>query len=31
MGIVEVIEVVVAVFPMPGFIVGTEGEEHRLR
>ena len=31
MGIVEVIEVVVAVVPMPGFVVGTEGEEHWLR
>lgn len=31
MGIVEVIEVVVAVVSMPGFIVGAEGEKHWLR
>ena len=30
MGIVEVIDVVVAVVSMPGFVVGTEGEEHGL-
>jgi len=31
MGIIEVIEVVVAVVSVSGFIVGAEGEEHWLR
>ena len=31
MGVVEIVEVVVAVVSMPGLVVGAEGEEHRLR
>lgn len=30
MGIIEVIEVAVAVVSVSGFVVGTEGEKHRL-